>query len=394
MKRYLSLGLSLLLLCGCTSTVSTVTDPPDSSPSPSELVLAEGVVPLEQALSESRELDLQDSVNLKFAPGVALECPDTVYRGQMMQIADFSDQYGDQLLHWWIPDEVWDDAYYIPQEEAEGYPYGPIYEDENGWYADSRCTGTVFYSKGEGQTFLLYDSDYDFVTAYAVFFPDESLQDSYPMEDGDLTIQQAVQMGNEYADEWCALTDFPQQLRVEYVYVHDRGDGTYFYRLYYQSFLDGAFLDSVYSRTTFDHFEYHSMSGIISSVEGFSCWGAGTGGVIPYDTTTTCEEILPLGDAIEILSTKLSSYTAYDVKRVALSYRLTLDGTAQTPDQYRATDKDGNLIPDCEVKLEGGSYQLYQLHPSWAFYMTRPSGRVVVCFVDAQTGEVSVVDNG
>lgn len=29
MKRYLSLGLSLLLLCGCTSTVSTVTDPPD-----------------------------------------------------------------------------------------------------------------------------------------------------------------------------------------------------------------------------------------------------------------------------------------------------------------------------------------------------------------------------
>lgn len=27
MKRYLSLGLSLLLLCGCTS--DTITDPPD-----------------------------------------------------------------------------------------------------------------------------------------------------------------------------------------------------------------------------------------------------------------------------------------------------------------------------------------------------------------------------
>lgn len=393
MKRYLCLGLSLLLLCGCTSTVSTVSVPPDSSPAPSELVLAEGIVPLEQALAESRELDLQDSVNLKFASGVTLECPDTVYRGQMMQIADFSDQYGDQLLHWWIPDEVWDDAYYIPQEEAKGYPLGPIYEDENGWYADSRCTGTVFYSNGEGKTFLLHDSNYDFVKAYAVLFPNESLQDSYPMEDGDLTIQQAVHMGNDFADEWCALTDYPQKLRVEYVYVHARGDGTYFYRLYYQSFLDGVILDNMFSQTTFDYFQHVSMSGIVSSVEGLSCWGAGHGGVLPYETTT-CKEILPLEDAIDILSTKLSAYTAYDVKRVAMSYRLTLDGTAQTPDQYRITDDEGNLIPDCEVKLEGASYQLYQLHPSWAFYMTRPSGRIVVCFVDAQTGEVSVVDNG
>ena len=78
MKRYLCLGLSLLLLCGCTSTVSTVTDPPDSSPSPTPLVLAEDVVPLEQALAESRELDLQDSVTLQFLPGLEVECSDTV----------------------------------------------------------------------------------------------------------------------------------------------------------------------------------------------------------------------------------------------------------------------------------------------------------------------------
>ena len=396
MKRCLSLGLSLLLLCGCTSTVSTVTDPPDSSPSPTPLVLAEGVVPLEQALAESRELDLQDSVNLKFLPGLEVECSDTVYQGQVMQLGDFADKYSDTLLHWWVPDEVWDDACLTPQEEQMNlYPLGPTYEDENGWYADVWCTGSVVYSRDGGNDLFFNRDDCERVNSYALLSPDTNTQDSYPVEGGTLTIAQAAQMGNDFAEEWCALTDFPLELRVEYIRVYDRRDGTYFFRLDYQSCLDQVPLN-----TTFDSYrkggmnldEYSSMCGVIASVDGPCYWGTGSGGVVPYEVTP-CPSILPLGAAVERLSDKLSSYTAYDVQRVALEYRLTIDGTAQTPDQYRLTDEEGNLIPDVERQFIGGSYQLYQLHPLWVFYMDQTPGKELVCFVDARTGKVSYIDN-
>ena len=397
MKRYLSLGLSLLLLCGCTSTVSSVTDPPDSSPSPTPLVLAEGVVPLDQALAESRELDLQDSVNLKFLPGLEVECSDTVYQGQVMQLGDFADKYSDTLLHWWVPDEVWDDACLTPQEEQMNlYPLGPTYEDENGWYADVWCTGSVIYARDDGKALHFSQSDYDHVGTYALFSPDTNTQDSYPVEGGTLTIAQAAQLGNEFANEWCALTDYPLELRVEYIQVYDRGDGTYFFHLDYQSFLNQVPLSNIMDRRGgpdyFLYVVYSSMRGLISSVDGLSYWGGGTGGVTPYEVTP-CAAILPLEDTIQRLSDKLSSYTAYEVQRVALEYRLTVDGTAQTPDQYRLTDEDGNLIPDVEVNSIGGSYQLYQLHPCWVFYMDMTLNQEVVCCVDARTGEVSLIDN-
>ena len=393
MKRYLSLGLSLLLLCGCTSTVSTVTDPPDSSPSPTPLVLAEGVVPLEQALAESRELDLQDSVNLKFLPGLEVECSDTVYQGQVMQLGDFADKYSDTLLHWWVPDEVWDDACLTPQEEQMNlYPLGPTYEDENGWYADVWCTGSVMYARDDGKSLFLSLENSPYVASYFLLSPSTDTQDSYPVEGGTLTIAQAAQMGNDFAAEWCALTDYPLELRVEYIQVYDRGDGTYFFNLSYQSFFDQIPLNNIFSRKSLDYFSYSSMSGIVASVNGFCHWGGGAGGVVPYETTA-CPSLLPLEAAVEQLSDKLSSYTAYEVQRVALEYRLTIDGTAQTPDQYRLTDEDGTPIPDTEANSMGGSYQLYQLHPCWVFYMDTTPNQEMVCYVDARTGEVSLIDN-
>lgn len=396
MKRYLCLGLSLLLLCGCTSTVSTVTDPPDSSPSPTPLVLAEDVVPLEQALAESRELDLQDSVNLKFLPGLEVECSDTVYQGQVMQLGDFADQYSDTLLHWWVPDEVWDDAYLTPQEEQMNlYPLGPTYEDENGWYADVWCTGSVVYSRDGGDDLFFNTGEYDYTNSYALFSPDTNTQDSYPVDGGALTIAQAAEMGNEFAEAWCGLTDYPLELRVEYVEVYDRKDGTYFFQLNYQSCLNQVPLNTIndtFCKGGMDYMAYSSMHGIIASVDGPCYWGTGNGGVVPYEVTP-CASILPLKDAIQRLSDKLSAYTAYDVQRVALEYRLTVDGTAQTPDQYRLTDEEGNSIPDVEVNTIGGSYQLYQLHPLWVFYMDETPDKELVCYVDARTGEVSFIDN-
>lgn len=397
MKRCLSLGLSLLLLCGCTSTVSTVTDPPENTSAPTEIPFSDKAIPLEQALAESREAVLEDRVNLDFPHGMSVDCPETVYQGHVMQMADFADKYADAVMHWWVPDEAWDDALYTPQEEQRGYPLGPTYNygSETGWYVDVWCVGTAVYAKEDGWPLFwtIHGSGQGaekHVATYPVLAPGTQTSDAYPVEDGTLTVAQAADMGNEFAQEWCALTDYPTKLRVEYVSVYDRGDGTYLFEVSYQTFWEQMAVCNFSCGS--EYFSYDPVTGLIASTDGFRQWGGGAGTVLSHDVSP-CEALIPVDTAVDLLSDKLSSYTSYDVLRVSLEYRFLIDGTAQTPDQYRITNADGELVPDTDVNLMGGSYQLYQLHPCWMFYVDVTPGAEVGFIVDAFTGSVDVIDN-
>lgn len=390
MKRTLSLALSLLLLCGCAGPTAWFSDPADS-PAPTETPMPEGALPRDQALEESRNLELKDQGVVTFAPGLEVECPDMVYQGQVMQMAGYSEEVSNTLLHWWVPDEAWDDAYLtLEKDQLNLYPLGSTYEEENVWYADVWCTGSVYYLSGEAWDLSFQQSRFDLVKTYDILFPGTTTSDSYPLKDGTMTIEQAVQMGNDFAAEWCALIpDYPMELRVKTIEVYDRGDGTYFFDLKYESSFEGAPVTNDFSWSLYEHVTFDSVKGTISSVEGPCEFGRGGGAVVPYNMTT-CSYLLPLETAIQRMMRSLPSNTNYEIRRIALEYRFTDDGSAQTPDQYRIPNAYGTLVPDNSVQFEGYSYQLYQLHPLWVFYIHASSSKNGICYYNCLTGECKI----
>lgn len=391
MKRTLSLALSLLLLCGCTGPTAWSGHSADS-PAPTQSPMPEGALPRDQALEESRNLELKDQGVVSFVPGLEVECPDMVYQGQVMQMADFSDKYSDTILHWWVPDEAWNDTYLTPQEEQLNlYPLGPTYEEEDVWYADVWCTGSAVYERGKGRPEKGESESYSCVATYDVLIPGASITDSYPLKDGSMTIEQAVQMGNDFAAEWCSLTpNYPMELRVITVNVYDREDGTYFFDLCYESSFEGAPVNCYPYTSPYGYVYYAYTFGTIDSVDGFCEWGGGSGAVVPYDMTT-CTEILPLEKAVERMMRSLPDNSNYEVQRISLEYRFQDKGSAQTPDQYRIPNANGTMVPDNSGTLEGYSYQLYQLQPFWVFYINGKYGTEMTCYYNCLTGECKVL---
>lgn len=392
MKRTLSLTLSLLLLCGCTAPTAWLNPPTDTpSPTPTEPPVAEGALPRDQALEESRNLELADQGRFTFAPGLTIECPDMVYQGQVMQMAEYSDEVADTLLHWWVPDEVWNDAYLtLEEDQLNLYPLGSTYEEENVWYADVWCTGSAYYLRDEGWDLSIRRYRFDYVDTYEVLLSGTSMTDAYPVSDGTLTIAQVVQMGNDFAAEWCALIpDYPMELRVKTIEVYDRGDGTYFFDLQYESSFEGVPVTNDPSTSLYEHVAFSPVIGLIASTEGLCQFGSGGGAVVPYDMST-CSKLLPLEQAVERMMEGLPDNTNYEVRRIALEYRFTDDGSAQTPDQYRIPNAYGTLVPDSTCLMEGYSYQLYQLHPYWVFYVHASSSKDGICYYNCLTGEFEI----
>lgn len=389
MKCSLSLALSLLLLCGCAGPTTAAETP---APSPTESPLPQGILPRDQALEESRNLELEDQERFTFAPDLTIQCPDMVYQGQVMQMAGFSDQVSDNLLHWWVPDEVWNDAYLtLESDQLHLYPLGSTYEDKGHWYADVWCTGTAYYMRDEGWDLYAHQSRFPLVETYEVLWAGTSMTDSYPLQDGTMTIAQAVQMGNDFAAAWCSLIpDYTMQLQVKTVEVRDRGDGTYFFNLEYESSFEQAPVTHDELSLLCGYVTFPAVKGLIASVDGLCQFGRGGGAVVPYDMRT-CTNLLPLEQALEQMMECLPDNTSYEVQRISLEYRFTDDGSAQTPDQYRIPNAYGTLVSDGSCMQEGYSYQLYQLHPFWVLHVYSPFSKHTTCFYNCLTGKFQYV---
>ena len=372
----------------------------------------EGMVSMDELQELCEDPDLGSWGNLTFKEGLTIEAPETVYQRELMVMGDFADEYSEVLMHWWVPDEVWDDQYLTPQEDQMNYyPLGPTYSDDAGWYADVWCVGTVYYEGGPGQELCnqyLQDADnmepWTLVAEYPLFCSDEGLEDSYELMDGSITVAEAAQMGNEFAQEWCALTDYPLTLEVQYVQVYQSEAGDTLLYLIYQDYYEGVPIVDVSDENdsrTMDSFDpdvyrdFGHLKGYLTSTQGICEWGGGSGGLEPYGEAEPCEEILSPAAAAQILSDTLSRYTSYEVQGVQLQYRLTYTGNVQTEEQYRSQAEDGTLQSDRDGApwCNYVSYELYETHPVWAFWMQTDRDDELVCFVDCLTGDVSLIDN-
>ena len=146
MKRQIALLLAavLLLLPSC----GTQTGP--------------DLTPLDQAAAEASSFIPGTYENLTFRQGeISISVPEDLARCTLREVGCFDLEYGDKLMRWWIPDEIWDDQSVSRWDDTYAYAFSSIFdqmgEDGDGWYAAVWCTGTVMYAKDKGWAHYFQD---------------------------------------------------------------------------------------------------------------------------------------------------------------------------------------------------------------------------------------------
>lgn len=343
---------------------------------------------------------------------ISVSVPEDLARCTLREVGCFDLEYGDKLMRWWIPNEVWDDQYVSVWDDTYAYAFSSIFdkpmEDGGKWYAAVWCTGTVMYAKGHGWDHYAYDPG---LLDRSFNVGTDDLSETVSLPDGDVSLRDAVELADGFAAGWLAQTGLQVTLRPKYLYVCTDDSDQKFIKTVFQTCWNGVPISHVARRYpdspsfalpgpsedngwTGD-VELSSVTASRDSKDGLDFFGGGHGMVELYDKGTVCESMISLSTACDILSETLSGYGAQEIKEVALEYRLSIIGSDQPEDTYRFVDQEtGELLPDRDgVQRYRTSYDLYDAVPYWAFYARDRQERELVFYVNCLTGEVQILDN-
>ena len=361
------------------------------------------LTPLEQAAAEAASFTPGTYENLTFRQDkISVAVPENLAQCTLREVGCFDLEYGDKLMHWWIPDKIWDDQSVSVWDDTYAYAFSSIFdqtgEDGNGWYAAVWCTGTVMYARDNGWEHYSYDPGL-LVRSYNVNVDD--LEENIPF----------TGRAEQFAADWLAQTDLQTTLRPKYLYACTGGDGERFVKVSYQTCWNGVPISDVARRypdsATFTlpgpseendwtgDVEMCSVTACMTSEGEVDFFGGGHGMVEPYEPGTVCKEIVSLSTACGILSETISGYGSQEIRDVALEYRLSSTGSDQPEETYRYVDQEtGERLPDRGVvQRYRTSYDLYNAVPYWAFYAKDRQERELVFYVNCLTGEVQILDN-
>lgn len=377
----------------------------------------EDLTPISEVAEEAADFTPTDYDNLTFKQEkISIYVPENLSHCTLQQVGCFDLAYGDQLLHYWIPDEVWDDQYATAWNEGEeayyyafSSQYNQVLEDGTPWYAAVWCTGSVFYYKGDGEARNYHEPEAGSDRIYNVLADD--LSGSVDLIGGTVQLTDLVELAQTYADDWLAQTDLQITLRPKYLCICREDNLQKFAKVVYQTCYNGVPISGVavmYQDRDGNDFEYpseengytgdvalRSMDASMISGEELDSFGTGNGSVVLYDEGTVCENMISMSKACEILSEQLTGYGAQEIEDVALEYRLTITGSDQPEDTYRFFDEiTGELLPDRSgVQNFWVSYDLYDATPYWAFYASDRLNRELIFYVNCITGEIQILDN-
>lgn len=361
------------------------------------------LTPLEQAAAEAASFTPGSYENLTFHQDkISVAVPEDLARCTLREVGCFDLDYGDKLMRWWIPGEIWDDQSVSHWDDTYAYAFSSIFdqteEDGNGWYAAVWCTGTVMYARNKGWEYYSHDP--------------ELLDRGYNVNVDDLEGNAPfVEQAEQFAADWLAQTDLQTTLRPKYLYVCTGGDGERFVKVSYQTCWNGVPISDVARRypdsatyTLPGPSEENNWTGDVEMLSVAACmtfegevdfFGGGHGMVELYDPGTVCKEIVSLSTACGILSETISGYGSQEIRDVALEYRLSITGSDQPEETYRYVDQEtGERLPDRGVvQLYRTSYDLYDAVPYWAFYAKDRQERELIFYVNCLTGEVQILDN-
>ena len=361
------------------------------------------LTPLEQAAAEAASFTPGTYENLTFRQDkISVAVPEDLAHCTLREVGCFDLEYGNKLMRWWIPDEIWDDQSVSVWDDTYAYAFSSIFdqtgEDGNGWYAAVWCTGTVMYACDNGWEYFSHEPGL--------------LDRSYNMNVDDLEENILfAERAEQFAADWLAQTDLQTTLRPKYLYACTGGDGERFVKVSYQTCWNGVPISDVARRypdsATFTlpspseendwtgDVEMCSITACMTSEGEVDFFGGGHGMVELYDPGTVCKEIVSLPTACGILSETISGYGSQEIRDVALEYRLSITGSDQPEETYRYVDQEtGEPLPDRGVvQRYRTSYDLYDAVPYWAFYAKDRQERELIFYVNCLTGEVQILDN-
>ena len=361
------------------------------------------LTPLDQAVAEAASFTPGTYENLTFRQDkISVAVPEDLAHCTLREVGCFDLEYGNKLMRWWIPDEIWDDQSVSVWDDTYAYAFSSIFdqtgEDGNGWYAAVWCTGTVMYACDNGWEYFSHEPGL--------------LDRSYNMNVDDLEENILfAERAEQFAADWLAQTDLQTTLRPKYLYACTGGDGERFVKVSYQTCWNGVPISDVVRRypdsATFTlpgpseennwtgDVEMCSVTACMTSEGEVDFFGGGHGMVELYDPGTVCKEIVSLPTACGILSETISGYGSQEIRDVALEYRLSITGSDQPEETYRYVDQEtGEPLPDRGVvQRYRTSYDLYDAVPYWAFYAKDRQERELIFYVNCLTGEVQILDN-
>lgn len=361
------------------------------------------LTPLDQAAAEAASFTPGTYENLTFHQDkISVAVPEDLARCTLREVGCFDLEYGDKLMRWWIPDDIWDDQSVSHWDDTYAYAFSSIFDqtgaDGNGWYAAVWCTGTVMYARDNG---------------WGHYFHDPGLLDhSYNLivddvDENGLFVEQA----ERFAADWLAQTGLQITLRPKYLYVCTDDGGEKFAKVSFQTCWNGVPISDVARRYPDDSgftlpgpSEENDWTGDVDLLSVTACmasdgkldfFGGGHGMVELYDPGTVCKEIISLSTACDILSKTISGYGSQEIRDVALEYRLSITGSDQPEETYRFLDLEtGEPLPDRGVvQRYRTSYDLYDAAPYWAFYARDRRNRELIFYVNCLTGDVQILDN-
>ena len=361
------------------------------------------LTPLDQAVAEAASFTPGTYENLTFRQDkISVAVPEDLAHCTLREVGCFDLEYGNKLMRWWIPGEIWDDQSVSVWEDTYAYAFSSIFdqtgEDGNGWYAAVWCTGTVMYACDNGWEYFSHEPGL--------------LDRSYNMNVDDLEENILfAERAEQFAADWLAQTDLQTTLRPKYLYACTGGDGERFVKVSYQTCWNGVPISDVARRypdsATFTlpgpseendwtgDVEMCSVTACMTSEGEVDFFGGGHGMVEPYEPGTVCKEIVSLSTACGILSETISGYGSQEIRDVALEYRLSITGSDQPEETYRYVDQETEEpLPDRGVvQRYRTSYDLYDAVPYWAFYAKDRQERELIFYVNCLTGEVQILDN-
>ena len=401
-KRMFSLLIATILILPACGVFN-----PQSNDEYSELT------PIAVVVEEADNIIPKEYENLTFRQDkISISVPEDLACCTLREVGCFDLDYGDKLMRWWIPSEVWDDQYVSAWDDTYAYAFSSIFdrteEDGNGWYAAVWCTGTVTYAREKGWEHFFHTPE-GLDRSYNVNV--DNLNESISLDGEDVTLSSVLDLANSFASDWLAQTDLQITLRPKYLYVCSDQNMEKFVQVIYQTCWNGVPISTV-TRQYPDSKMFtlpvpSEQNGYTGDVEMLSVlatttsgndldfFGGGNGAVELYDAGTVYENMVSLSTACDILSESITGYGTQEIRDVALEYRFNIVGSDQPQNTYRFIDeKSGELLPDRgKVQLYRTSYDLYEATPYWAFYGNDKRFCELVFYVNCLTGEVQVIDN-
>lgn len=321
----------------------------------------------------SKEIKDRAFDNITVNDDLVVQSADKLYKGKLVTINSFDGKAEDIFKHY--IGEDYDESKVTFDENT--YPTGPEYSDGD-WYISVGCNGFINY-----QHCLTADIYNNSVVADYYAFKDDDVNN---IGGKDVSVSQAAETAQAFADDLVKLTDYPDDMQVSHISLCKDDSDNEFYVVYFELTIDGCPMLSYMPTSSTEEIAVPTAVAYIErdEVDSFIVQA----GLEFYGDKEAINDVISPQSAVKKVSRGLSQYIDLDLKRVSLQYILTADGNVQEAEDGKM--KDIEKAPWATF----ASYNTFTYKPYWVLYFDESAGRETFALYDITNGDMEFFDNG